>query len=121
MPHYTKSDAFPDFSNASNNNGASSGEIISKYEYKTTPFNVTDRPQGPIFPRSKRFHTGSYKNIRPNIMVSRKFLVFRSAAKSGPGTYGKDGIPHAALEEANRVSLLFSALKVVYFSTNPVF
>ena len=50
-----------------------------------------------------------------------KILVFRSAAKSGPGTYGKDGIPHAALEEANRVSLLFSALKVVYFSTNPVF
>jgi len=78
-----RSDAFPDFNKASN--GATSGEIISNYEYKTTPFNVTDRPQGPIFPRSKRFHT-----------------VFKSAAKSGPGTYGKDGIPHAALEEANR-------------------
>jgi len=54
-------------------------------EFKTTPFNVTDRPQGPIFPRSKRFHT-----------------VFRAAANSGPGTYGKGGIPHAAIEEANQ-------------------
>ena len=104
LPHFTKSDAFPDFNKASN--GATSGEIISNYEYKTTPFNVTDRPQGPIFPRSKRFHTGSYAKISLSHSngLSYLFLVFKSAAKSGPGTYGKDGIPHAALEEANRVS-----------------
>ena len=37
---------------------------------------------------------------------SKIFLVFRPAAKSGPGTYGAGGIPHAAMEEANRVSLM---------------
>jgi len=61
------------------------GELISKDGYKTTPYKINDRPQGPIFPRSKRFNT-----------------VFRPAAKSGPGTYGAGGIPHAAMEEANR-------------------
>ena len=53
--------------------------------FKTPKFIVTDRPQGPIFPRSKRFHT-----------------VFKHAANSCPGTYGKGGIPHAAMEAANK-------------------
>ena len=40
------------------------------------------------------------------------YLVFRPAAKSGPGTYGAGGIPHAAMEEANRVSLIVFHSKV---------
>ena len=35
------------------------GELISKDGYKTTPYKINDRPQGPIFPRSKRFNTGN--------------------------------------------------------------
>jgi len=86
-----------------------SGELISKDGYKTTPYKINDRPQGPIFPRSKRFNTGSYGSKYP-VLVEKSlkiYLVFRPAAKSGPGTYGAGGIPHAAMEEANRVSLIF--------------
>jgi hypothetical protein len=58
---------------------------LNSLRFKTPKFVVTDRPQGPIFPRSKRFHT-----------------VFKHAANSCPGTYGKGGIPHAAMEAANK-------------------
>jgi len=62
--------------------------------FQTPKFIVTDRPQGPIFPRSKRFHT-----------------VFKHAANSCPGTYGKGGIPHAAMEAANKViSTVYSTM-----------